>query len=546
VGVAYIRTVRTASAATAVQIVHSNRRGSREIEHIGSAHSSEAVEALKAVARQRLHASQDTLDFGDGRPEGQALPITSTQSKHLWDALRLAYARLGFDTACGADEVFQALVLASDTVAKLLLGSQRRVKAPLEALVAERSAGGVVVAAMAIRVSDDEVGQKGRGLVKPRVVIAHDYLSQRGGAERVVLSLLRAFPGARVVSSVYAPDQTYAEFQQFDVETSFLNRVPALRRDPRLALPLLAKAWDSLRVDDAHVVICSSSGWSHGVRAAGKKIVYCHNPARWLYQPEVYLSHAPRFSRLALSILRPTLVAWDRRKAATADRYIANSTVVKERIRAIYGLEADVMHPPAAVNISQEQQSLPGLRLGYVLTVSRSRGYKNVEVVCQALARRPDLTLVVLGGLPSGIWPSNIVGLKDISDAQLRWLYANCSALVAVAKEDFGLTVPEVCSFGRPVVAWRAGGYLDTVAEGINGVFIDEPTPDHILDGLDRLLAIDLPRGDVLADARRFDEETFISRIRDLVTGVLREGGPSAHPVDLGPGQAAGPISLQP
>jgi hypothetical protein len=112
VGVAYIRTVRTASAATAVQIVHSNRRGSREIEHIGSAHSPEAVEALKAVARQRLHASQDTLDFGDGRPEGQALPITSTQSKHLWDALRLAYARLGFDTACGADEVFQALVLA--------------------------------------------------------------------------------------------------------------------------------------------------------------------------------------------------------------------------------------------------------------------------------------------------------------------------------------------------------------------------------------------------------------------------------------------------
>lgn len=253
---------------------------------------------------------------------------------------------------------------------------------------------------MVVRASDGDVGQKGQGSVTPRVVIAHDYLSQRGGAERVVLSLLRAFPGARVVSSVYAPDQTYAEFEQFDVETSFLNRVPALRRDPRLALPLLAKAWDSLRVDDAHVVICSSSGWSHGVRAAGKKIVYCHNPARWLYQPEAYLVHAPRFSRLALSILRPTLVAWDRRKAATADRYLANSTVVKDRIRAAYGLEAEVMHPPAAVNISQEQQALPGLKSGYVLTVSRSRGYKNTDVVCQALARWPESTLVVLGGLP--------------------------------------------------------------------------------------------------------------------------------------------------
>jgi hypothetical protein len=112
VGVAYIRTVKTASNATAVQIVHSNRRGSRDIEHIGSAHTPEDVEVLKAVARQRLHANQDALDFGDGRPEGQALPITSTQSKHLWDALCLAYSVVGFDTACGADEVFQALVLA--------------------------------------------------------------------------------------------------------------------------------------------------------------------------------------------------------------------------------------------------------------------------------------------------------------------------------------------------------------------------------------------------------------------------------------------------
>jgi glycosyltransferase involved in cell wall biosynthesis len=197
------------------------------------------------------------------------------------------------------------------------------------------------------------------------------------------------------------------------------------------------------------------------------------------------------------------------------------------------------------VHISQEQQPVPGLKSGYVLTVSRSRGYKNVDVVCQALARRSDLTLVVLGGLPSGLWPSNIVGLQDISDAQLRWLYANCSALVAVASEDFGLTVPEVCSFGRPVVAWRAGGYLDTVAEGINGVFIDEPTPVHILEGLNRLLAADLPRAGVLADARRFAEQTFILRIRDVVTKVLGEG-PSNPPVDLRGSQGTGPLSPQP
>ena len=109
---AYVRTVKTASGAVAVQIVHSNRRGSRDIEHIGSAHTPAEVETLKAAARQRLHAGQDTLDFGDGRPAGEALAITSTQSKHLWDALCWAYDRLGFDTATGGDGVFRQLVLA--------------------------------------------------------------------------------------------------------------------------------------------------------------------------------------------------------------------------------------------------------------------------------------------------------------------------------------------------------------------------------------------------------------------------------------------------
>jgi hypothetical protein len=104
--VTYVRTVKTASGATAVQIVHSNRRGSREIEHIGSAHSPAEVEVLRAAARQRLHAHRDAFDFGDGRPEGQALPITSTQSKHLWDALGWAYERLGLDVATDGDEVF--------------------------------------------------------------------------------------------------------------------------------------------------------------------------------------------------------------------------------------------------------------------------------------------------------------------------------------------------------------------------------------------------------------------------------------------------------
>ena len=111
-GMAYVRTVKTASGATAVQIVHSSRRGSREIEHIGSAHDEVELELLNAVVRQQLHVGQDSFDFGDGRPDAAELPILSTRSKHLWDVLVTAWEVLRLDAACGRDEVFQALVLA--------------------------------------------------------------------------------------------------------------------------------------------------------------------------------------------------------------------------------------------------------------------------------------------------------------------------------------------------------------------------------------------------------------------------------------------------
>jgi Transposase DDE domain len=108
----YVRTVRTASNATAVQIVYSNRRGSREIEHIGSAHTPAEVEILKTIARQRMHANQEALDFDNGQPVGEEAPIVSSRAKHLWEVLCTAYGVLGFDQACGHDEVFKLLALA--------------------------------------------------------------------------------------------------------------------------------------------------------------------------------------------------------------------------------------------------------------------------------------------------------------------------------------------------------------------------------------------------------------------------------------------------
>src|SRR2546423_973748 len=108
----------------------------------------------------------------------------------------------------------------------------------------------------------------------PTVAIVHDYCTQKGGAERVVLSMLKAFPNAPLFTSLFNPDTTFPAFLSADIKTSYLNRIPALRQHHRLALPLMASAFSSLTIE-SDIVLCSSSGWAHGVRARGKKIVYC-------------------------------------------------------------------------------------------------------------------------------------------------------------------------------------------------------------------------------------------------------------------------------
>lgn len=347
-----------------------------------------------------------------------------------------------------------------------------------------------------------------------RVAVVHDYLAQRGGAERVALALWRAFPGARLLTSVYDEAGTFPEFREADVETSWLQRVPAFRRDPRLALPLLPGAFDRLALDDVDVVVCSSSGFAHGVRTRAPKLVYCHNPARWLYQNEDHLIGQPAPVRAALAVLRPRLAAWDRRAAASADRYLVNSSVVRDRVLATYGITATVLPPPMAIDAQGARSPVAGVEPGFFLAVSRPRGYKNTDVVCRAFAAMPDRRLVVVGGLPGGGWPDNVRGVVDVSDAELRWLYASCAALVSVAHEDFGLTPVEANAFGRPALVLRAGGFLDTLAEGVSGWFVESVDEAAVEDAVHRLLAQPLDPAAVRAHAETYAPAAFTAAIR--------------------------------
>lgn len=354
-----------------------------------------------------------------------------------------------------------------------------------------------------------------------KVAIAHDYLTQRGGAERVVLSMLKAFPGAPVYTSLYDQDGTFPEFRDVEVRTLFTDRIRLLRRNHRLALPLLAAAFSRLEVS-ADVVLCSTSGWAHGARVKGSKIVYCHAPARWLYQTERYLGGARPIRRGAIALLAPYLKRWDRSAAATADCYLTQCTAVRDRIRAAYGIEPQILPPPPAIGPQGERHPVSGLIPGFLLCVSRLLPYKNVGAVAEAFASLLDERLVVAGTGPKerhlrATAPPNARFLGSVTDAELRWLYANSAGIVAASYEDFGLTPLEGVAFGKPAAVLRHGGFLETVIDNVTGTFFEQPEPIQIRAAVLRLLRRDWDRSALQAQAERYSERTFIRRLRGIV-----------------------------
>jgi glycosyltransferase involved in cell wall biosynthesis len=366
---------------------------------------------------------------------------------------------------------------------------------------------------------------------RPRIAIAHDYLTQRGGAERVVLALAERYPDAPIHTTLYDPEGTFPEFAHLDVRPSVLNSVPLLRHHHRLALPLLPWACESVQID-ADVVIASSSGWAHGFGGRHRKLVYCHSPARWLYCGEQYLDSPGNAMRsAALRATATSLRRWDQQHARSADRYLVNSTVVRQRVASVYGIEADVVPAPLAGvfdSVAPEPVDDPFVEEGgYFLCVARLLPYKNVDRVVEALRLAPEMRLVVIGAGPErerlrATAPPNVHFLRDLTDGQMRTAYARCRALVAASFEDFGLTPLEAAGHGRPSVVLRAGGFLDTMVDGATAVFFDEPTPAAICRALRRSAARTWDTRALRAHARTFCQESFLERIDAHVHDLLR------------------------
>ena len=348
------------------------------------------------------------------------------------------------------------------------------------------------------------------------IAIVHDYLNQRGGAERVVLEMASMFKGAPIYTSLYRPASTFPEFRSHDVRTSPL--IPyGVDRGFRNLFPLYPAAFHTLGVLEHDTVISSSSGWAHSARPMDGAFhaVYCHTPARWLYGYE-YLGSSRR-----LAALRPVLGGlrqWDRRAAQRADLYVANSQEVRRRIHSQYGIDAPVVYPPVDVD-----RFAPRERGERLLIVSRLLPYKRVDVVVRAAARA-GLGLDVVGTGPSlkelRRWAGPSIEFHGrLSDADVTRLMESCRALCLPGHEDFGITAVEAQAAGKPVVAFAAGGALETIEEGTTGTFFRRREPEDVLAAIWRADAIETPPAAIALAARRFSRAAF----RTALAGILTE-----------------------
>jgi glycosyltransferase involved in cell wall biosynthesis len=359
-------------------------------------------------------------------------------------------------------------------------------------------------------------------VIVPRVVIVHDYLTQRGGAERVVAELLSRWPDAELRTLLHDPDETFPVFAGRRVRTSPLQRL-AGRVSHRTLLPMLPAALRSLRIDDADLVISSSSGWAHGVPVAKgiPHVCYCHNPARWLYDTSTYLDGRGAMVH-ALAPVLAALRRWDRRASQRPTRYVANSENVRERIAATYGREASVVHPPVRTD---GLRPTPIPRDGYVLVLSRLLRYKRVDLAIEGAARA-GMRVVVAGAGPERARLEDAAGphatfVGRVPDEDLPALFAGARCFFLGGEEDFGITPLEANAAGRPVVAFGRGGALETVRDGETGVLFDQPTGESAAAAIARACTTDWQPEALAAHAATFNPNRFLDELEGIAEHEL-------------------------
>jgi glycosyltransferase involved in cell wall biosynthesis len=349
------------------------------------------------------------------------------------------------------------------------------------------------------------------GSAATRVALVHDFLLDLRGAERVFAELCRMWPQAEIYTAVYDEHGTEGRFADRIVHSSFLQRLRPSARTFRTLLPLYPLAIESFDLSSYDLVVSSSSAWAHAVLCDERTthISYCHNPFRYVWN-----DRDGTLARVGNPVARGVLRAafrrwrqWDWIAAQRTDRYVANSRTTQARIRAYFGRDAEVVYPPV-----ETARFTPGAVGDYYLLVSELMAHKEIDVAVEAF-NRLRLPLVIVGDGPDARRLRRRAGptisfAGRVSDAQVAALMEGARAMVVTSVEEFGIAAVESQAAGRPVIAKRGGGALETVRDGVTGCFWSGG-PEELACAVLRFNDAEIDPADCVRNALRFDSARF-------------------------------------
>lgn len=353
------------------------------------------------------------------------------------------------------------------------------------------------------------------------IAIIHDYLNQFGGAERVVCALHEIFPDAPIFTSIYDKKRMPDIFKSMDIRTSFMQNLPLVMRKFRYYFWLYPYAFESFNLSDYDLIISSSSAYAKGVKK-GKDAVhicYCYNPMRFVWRYDDYIKKealSPAIKK-TLPLFLNRLKKWDLENSRQVDYFIAISKVVANRIRSIYNRESVIIYPPIETNLFDSH----GRDKDYFLIVSRLGHYKRIDIAIEAFSELGyPLKIAGIGPAKNGLEKlagSNIEFLGRVDDMELIKLYSECRALIFTGEEDFGMAPLEAAASGRPTIAFRAGGALETIVEGKTGLFFDRQDKDSLIDAVNRFERVKFDKMLIRGHAEKFDKIIFKKKIMEFI-----------------------------
>ena len=356
-----------------------------------------------------------------------------------------------------------------------------------------------------------------------KLAIVHDFLNQYGGAERCVEAFHEIFPDAPIYTSIYLPDNMPESFRKMDIRTSFMQKFPFLNRHFKKYLLFYPKAIESFDLSGYDIIFSSSSSFAKGVRI--KKgvlhVCYCYTPMRFVWDTKSYIEkeNFNALEKKAIEISVKILQKWDLKNNTSVDYFVGISNIVKERIKNYYKRTADIIYP----TVGCDNYKISTKTEDYYLVVSRLNAYKRIDIVIEAF-NKLQLPLRIIGDGPKrktleGLAGPTITFLGKVDDIKLAEVYSQCQALLFPGVEDFGIVPLEAQASGRPVIAYAAGGALETVVDGVTGLFFKEQNPESIIDAVRRYEAIKNSFNSeiIRKNAMRFDKEIFKKKICDYV-----------------------------